>query len=290
MRRLLAAVIVVLLASCAQVGTLPTPSASTPPPAASQPAAASAEEFAAPRPEPQVFAAPPPPALPRPTPLIKKDQPADWWFVFKFNTASFPHCGGSPQIQRTCSFGGTPISYKDDNYGQQFVYASSQNSSLQKGDGCVGETMADPLGATFGDMYDGSYFYVVWNDQFKDHPKIQGCSGGFCAAPWAHSKGMLAWNSDGDGIVLQVTTPSWPGAASRNHPRLLDGNTLGCVLDNNVLVSQHFFALKLVKDDVVMVLQTLQNSSVATDPQNASLVNNGGPPDIQALVANLAVR
>jgi hypothetical protein len=55
---------------------------------------------------------------------------------------------------------------------------------------------------------------------------------------------MLAWNADGDGLIMQVTTPSWPAAGSKSSPRKTDGNTLGCVKDNNVLVSQHFFALR----------------------------------------------
>jgi hypothetical protein len=37
-------------------------------------------------------------------------------------------------------------------------------------------------------------------------------------------------------------------------------NTLGCVTDNNVLVSQHFFALRLNKTDVVSVLKALANA------------------------------
>jgi len=98
---------------------------------------------------------------------------------------------------------------------------------------------------------------------------------------------MLAWNSDGSGMVMQVSTPSWPGSGNWGDPRKGDGNTLGCVTDNNVLVSQHFFALKLNKADVVLVLQALANSSVVTDPTNGQIVSNGGPADIQALVKSL---
>jgi hypothetical protein len=226
-----------------------------------------------------------------PTPLVAQSQSVDWWFVFKFNTASFPQCGGVPSGPRACPFGGTAQLYtfhnKNYQYSQQYVYASNVNPALQRGTGCAGETNDDPVGATFENIYDSPFFFVVWNDQFKDHPKIQGCSGGFCGAPWAHSKGILTWNDAGEGMVMQVSTPSWPGAGSKDQPRMLDGNTLGCVLDNDVLVSQHFFALKLSKEDVVKVLQALHNASVVTDPSNPSLVNNGGPADIQALVATL---
>ena len=51
-----------------------------------------------------------------------------------------------------------------------------------------------------------------------------------------------------------------------------DGNTLGCIADDDVLVSQHFFALKLSKNDVVTVLKALANASVVTDPTNTRLL------------------
>jgi hypothetical protein len=60
---------------------------------------------------------------------------------------------------------------------------------------------------------------------------------------------MLEWDGDGEGFVLQVTTPSWPAAGSKNFSRKSDGNTLGCIEDDNVEVSQHFFCLKLNRDD-----------------------------------------
>jgi len=212
-----------------------------------------------------------------PSPLLADGQSVDWWFVFKFNTESFPACGGS--AQRACLFGGTVQKYK--NFGQQFAFASSQDGTLKQGGGCVGDTTADPIGATFNQIYKGKLFYVVWNDQFYGDPIASE------SAPAGHSKGALAWNKDGDGFVLQVSTPSWPASGSSKKPRKTDGNTLGCVKDNDVLVSQHFFALKLTKEDVVAVLKGLQNASVVTDPTSAQIVNNGGPPEIQALVKGL---
>jgi hypothetical protein len=220
------------------------------------------------------------------SPLVTQGQPVDWWFVFKFNSKSFPGCAPST-VARVCPFGGDVQSYPQ--FGQQYVYASSSNTSLQKGSGCAGETITDPLGATFGQVYDQPTFYVIWNDQFYSAPKIKGC-GDSCSAPWGHSKGMLVWNESGEGFVLQVTTPSWPAAGHRDHPRIADGNTLGCVKDNNVKVSQHFFSLRLSKDDVVKMLGALQNASVVTDPDNSQLVNNGGPTDIQDLVRTLGVK
>jgi hypothetical protein len=130
---------------------------------------------------------------------------------------------------------------------------------------------------------------VVWNDQFYRHPAIKGC-GDSCGAPWGHSKGVLAWDDDGEGMILQVTTPSWPAAGNYLRPRTGDGNTLGCVEDNDVKVSQDFFALRLNRSDVLAVVQGLANASVVTDPANPTLVQNGGPADIAAAVQTLGVK
>jgi hypothetical protein len=220
-----------------------------------------------------------------PAPLLKAAHPVDWWFVFKLNSKAFPGCGAG--VTRACTFGGKVPDYPA--FGQQFAYASSDNATLRPGSGCVGQTTEDPLGATFDQVYSGTYYYLIWNDQFYDDPKINGCTKE-CGSPWGHSKGLLAWNGDGEGFVLQVSTPSWPASGNQKSPRKTDGNTLGCVTDDNVEVSQHFFALKLTKDDLVKVLGALQNASVVTDPQNAQIVNNGGPADVQKLVKALGVK
>ena len=212
-----------------------------------------------------------------PTPLLKTGQPADWWFVFKFNAETFAGCG--PESQRTCPFGGAVQPY--NHFGQQYAYASSVDHKLQKGGGCAGDTTSDPLGATFDEIYNDHLFYVVWNDQFYGDPMSSH------ASPAGHSKGMLAWDNNGNGVVLQVSTPSWPAAGSAQRPRKTDGNTLGCVKDNDVLVSQHFFSLRLNKNDVVTVLQALDNASVVTDTSDPQIVSNGGPPDIQTLAGGL---
>jgi hypothetical protein len=220
-----------------------------------------------------------------PTPLVATGQPVTWWVVFKFNAAAFAGCGGTAHLQ--CTFGGEPKN--TSQYGEQFAFASNDKPTLEKGQGCNGETPTDPLGATFGEIYTGNFHYVVWNDQFYDDPKINGCTKQ-CSSPWGHSKGILAWDDDGAGVVIQVTTPSWPAAGSQAHPRASDGNTLGCVADNDILVSQHFFALKLTKDDVAKVLQAMANASVVTDPADVQIVGTGGPANIQALVAQLGRR
>lgn len=219
-----------------------------------------------------------------PAPLLEKGHPVDWWFVFKFNTHAFPGC--DDDNVRECAYGGEVRRYA---FGQQFVYASSEDGQLQKGRGCLGDTKSDPVGATFDEIYNGSFYYVIWNDQFYNDPPIAGC-GKSCASPWGHSKGMLVWDGAGDGFVMQVTTPSWPGAGSSRFPRMTDGNTLGCVKDDDVKVSQHFLAMKLNESDVVKLLEALRNASIVTDPQNPQIVRNGGPPDVQALVKQLGTK
>ena len=222
-----------------------------------------------------------------PVPMLSKGHPVDWWFVFKLNAASAPKCGGGDT--RACPFGGEvqhTTSYAD--FGQQYVYATAETPALQQGiNECLGTSVGDPVGATFDEVYNGSFHYVLWNDQTYSDPKIGGCSGNDCGAPWGHSKGMVAWNDAGDGLVMQVSTPSWPMAGSANHGRLTDGNTLGCVKDNDVKVSQHFFALKLTKDDLVKVLTGMGNASVVTDTNNVQVVSNGGPSDVMGLVEKL---
>jgi hypothetical protein len=210
----------------------------------------------------------------------------DWLFVYKFNTKSFPQCAGD--AVRACPFGGRPVDYKT-GFGQQYVAASMSGdaySQIKSGEGCLGDDpRVDPVGATFDQIYNGKLNYVVWNDQFYNDPKISGC-GTSCASPWGHSKGVLAWDDSGNGVVIQGTTPSWPAAGNTAHPRT-DGNTLGCVTDNNVLVGQDFFSVKLNPDDVEKVLKALANSSVVTNPKNPQIVKNGGPASIQKLVSQL---
>src|SRR5262249_45440491 len=144
-----------------------------------------------------------------PAPLLTKTQAVEWWFVFKFNAASRPGCASG--ATRHCLFGGDV--QDDPKYSQQFLYAS-KGIPLKTGHGCIGDTTSDPVGATFNQVYSESYYYVIWNDQFYNDPDLDLplCRNApYCGAPWAHSKGMLAWNNDGDGFVMQVTTPNWPG-------------------------------------------------------------------------------
>ena len=136
-----------------------------------------------------------------PAPLIRADKVVDWWFSFKFNAAKFPGCAN--QAQRACPFGGEPQDYRY-GYSQQFVSADSTAPTLSQGEICLGDSDQDPLGATFEQIYQGDYYYVVWNDQFYEQPKIEGCENS-CSAPWGHAKGVVAWNEHGEGLVLQLS-------------------------------------------------------------------------------------
>lgn len=242
-------------------------------------------------------------ADPTPVPLLAKDQPADWWFVFKFNASkSFAGCVPPDDRQkqekkqgadehRECIFGGKPQT--KSAFGQQFAFASNDSPKLVQGHGCAGATLTDPVGATFDQVYNGTFNYLIWNDQFYRDPAVGACKGDSCGAPWGHSKGLLAWNDAGEGFVMQVSTPAWPrsGSVKFDKRRGDKGNTLGCNSSNNNLrASQHFFALKLTKADLVDVLKALKNASIVTDPTKLQIVRNGGPADVRELVDGLGAR
>lgn len=214
-----------------------------------------------------------------PEPLANAADADDWIFVFKLGGSSFP-----TPAPASCMFGGKP---QKKRQSQDYAFARASSSALVSGVGLAGTSTADPLGASFAEIYGGSLNFVAWNDQFYRHPKIKGCTES-CGGPWGHSKGIVAWDNLGQGIVLQVTTPSWPGSGTAAVPRVGDGNTLGCVSStNDILYSQHFFALKLSPADTASVLEALGNSSVVTDVSNPQLARIGGPPELQALALAL---
>ncbi len=217
-----------------------------------------------------------------PVPLVAQGQPVTWWFVFKLNTEFWEGCGGGASLPGSGLFGGSIQAYDAKDAGLQYVYASSQQPGLQKGSGCLGSTLDDPVGATFSQVYNGTCNYVLWNDQFYGEPIPSRDT------PWGHSKGMLAWDDSGNGLVMQVSTPSWPASGRNGIPRgKIDGNTLGYVKDDDVEVSQHFFCLQLTSGDVAEVLKALINAKVATEPDVPALVQKGGPPEIATLVDSL---
>jgi hypothetical protein len=235
-----------------------------------------------------------------PVPLLAKGQPVDWWFVFKFNSSKgFAGCvpaqkgkkDADDDEDRECPFGGK-VQTKA-GFGQQFAFASKKDGALQQGHGCAGATDHDPIGVTFDQVYNGSFNYLIWNDQFYKDPAVGACKGDSCGAPWGHSKGLLTWNDEGEGFIMQVSTPAWPRSGNSKFDKRKGnkGNTLGCNSSNNNLrASQHFFALKLTKGDLTEVLKALKNASVVTDPTKLQIVHNGGPADVRKLVDDLGER
>ncbi len=241
-----------------------------------------------------------------PMPLLRAGVAANWWFVFKLNGSAFPKCGTPSTDGGTVATPGTdarspclfdptltPPAYST-GFGQRYVYASDQSSTLTDGGPqCLGNSTDDPVGATFDEVYRGKFFFVVWNDQPYQQLDLPGCGPTECSDNWGHSKGMMAWNADGEGFVMQVSTPSWPVSASVGSPNKASGNTLGCMKDNDVGVSQHFFAMRLHKADMITVLQGLGNASVVTeinDPKFPQFSNLGGPPELVSLASALGKR
>lgn len=211
-------------------------------------------------------------------PLLAEGKPVDWWFVFKFNAATFP--GDVNKEPMPTIFGGTPTNYHG-GFSLSYAYASSADPTLRMGTNYIGLSLKDPLGATFDQIYHGSCNYVLWNDQFYNDPMPSEGS------PWGHSKGALAWDNAGNGFLLQVSTPSWPASGSDDHPRASDGNTLGTIHDDDIKVSQHFFALKLNAADVATVLIGLANASIVTKPSDLQVFHSGGPSKLRVLAHQL---
>ena len=243
----------------------------------------------------------------------------EWWFIFKVNTAfgemypDFSTCFKSyhPKVitkdNRKCPFdlNKYPSTEGYWYYGWNLDYylATSQNPSLQFQKGCLGSSQG-PLEKLFSKIYNGNNYYVIWNDQFKGDPDTSplntpenmahtneetACpNGGDCLAPWGHSKGVITWDKDGNGRMLQVTTPNWPRSGSKNYPST-QANSLGCDSHNNVTASQHFFSFKINKDDLIKILKCMINACVVTLPNNKQVVNNGGPKEVQNLVKKLGV-
>src|SRR6185312_4719563 len=78
-----------------------------------------------------------------PAPVVAAGQPVQWWFVFKLNAGKFPGCAA--HAVRACPFGGDVQHYT--NLSQQYIFARNEHPELQQGEGCSGDTTADPVGA-----------------------------------------------------------------------------------------------------------------------------------------------
>lgn len=239
----------------------------------------------------------PAPRRSAPVPLAAPGRPVDWLFAFKFNAQFALDHPDPTRLPKKGIFGGTLQAYPG-GHCQQYVYATSEAPRLVKGTGALGATRRDPLGATFGQIYlRPRWSYVLWNDQFYGSPLPTR------DVPWGHSKGLVAWNDRGEGMVLQTSTPCWPGSGSVAHPRrrvtsrdmfgktrTVAGNTLGYIAgDDDIEVSQHVFALRLAPDDLRAVLRALAHASVVTDTtgKHPSIARISGPADVQELARAL---
>ena len=204
-----------------------------------------------------------------PVPLDAAGRAADWWFVFKGNAQKFPGC--KTDAARKCQFGGSKIQGKP--WGTQYGFAKAGDTVLAEGPDCLGDSPGDPLSRTFAEIYNGAAHYVIWNDQFHNDPQPDR------NVPWGHSKGFIAWDRNGDGFVVQGTTPGWPIAGRPNLDKGKGGNTLGCTFGDDVEYSQDFFAVRLSKADLLIVIEAMGVASVVTDPNDLQLVDTGVTPE-----------
>ena len=109
-----------------------------------------------------------------PLPLLSENKAVDWWFAFKFNTEFFEGCGDGSQLPNQGLFGGNLQNYDSKKkFSLQYVVSSNESPILTKGKNCLGTTLNDPLGATFNQVYNGDFNYVLWNDQFYNDPILR---------------------------------------------------------------------------------------------------------------------
>lgn len=119
----------------------------------------------------------------REPPLALADgKPVQWWFAYKFSAQSYP--GNANDPNRDCPFGGH-LRRDGANFSQRYAYATSTNPTLRDGTGLIGTGVGDPLGATFSRIYNGRYYFVVWNDQFYGDPARDSpnCDDQQCGSP-----------------------------------------------------------------------------------------------------------
>ena len=91
---------------------------------------------------------------------------------------------------------------------------------------------------------------------------------------------MLAWNETARASSCRCRRRRGPAPAASVSRK--SGNTLGCVKTNNNLVaSQHFFALKLNKEDLLEGAAGDAKRERRHRSDNRQIAQNGGPPEIR---------
>ena len=183
-------------------------------------------------------------------PLDGKGNPVDWWFLVKLPQGATSVCSG-------CASPACPSWQGSRSGGVCYWYADSNNPTLRfysdLGFDCLSGTN-NPVTQTLNQMKGRSY--IIWNDQGSktSKPGTYPDKG----APIAHSKGAAAFGGS-TGFIMNVSTPNFPDP---------DLYTLGCQEDDNVEVSQHFFAFSVNKSGMSSWAAAVANAQLSVISQN----------------------
>ena len=172
--------------------------------------------------------------------LDQNGKPVDWWLIIK--TPVNKKVSTEPCLCTTSCGKGSPD-------GKCYFYADSNNPTPIYMNECV----SDPSSALMKTMKQANSAsgVGVWNDDGLDKDGKTSKK----SAPTAHSKGMVAYNSDG-GFVLNTTTPNFP----------VDGDYEsgpGCGKQkNNTEFGQQFFCMSYDMDNLKKWGGAMHNADV----------------------------
>nr|CCA19597.1 conserved hypothetical protein [Albugo laibachii Nc14] len=193
-------------------------------------------------------------------------KPVSWWFILKL--PAHIHRSENASSERTpckCSSpicGSTIDSVQDRSHGLCYLYADSENPSLEYfetlGYDCLGQGGNDPLSHTLRQMNTSlsfrDRFWAYFSDQYDRLSTV--FPGAACEQSSrfsAHAKGAVAFDAKSGGFYLQTSTPNYPDPSD-----LHSFTPLGCQKDNNVLYSQHLMAVSLDQDGIDSLGKALQ--------------------------------
>lgn len=193
----------------------------------------------------------------------------DWWFVLKLPQQVFDdvayteeHCRCNHPI---CNF----KNKNDVGSGLCFLYADSNNPELKfysdLGYDCLGQGSKDPVSQTLSQLTSteqnmNSTYWGYFNDQFyglhgEKNSKSYQCSGSDTLN--AHSKGSFQYDEVNGGFYLQSSIPNFPNPGDTFVP-------LGCQSENNVMFSQHVFAMSLNTSEMERLGEALQSATLCS--------------------------
>lgn len=242
----------------------------------------------------QIWEAPTPDAVPLAKPCTNimprngKGEAVDWFVVFKLpNHSKNCHNGkGScadlcttcecSQPSENCDFWNTGKSASGDrSSGECYYYADSTHPELtyyaDLGYGCLSDS-SSPLSQTMAQLTCADK-WALWNDQGVTKS---------CSAPYAHSKGAIAFSSTG-GFLLNTSTPHWPNA---------DGQPLGCQKTSNTEYAQHMFCFSLTPSDATQWLKSAPNAGLCITESSflpTKPFHGGNTPDVLKLKTKAGV-